>query len=116
MAIEEEFTIEIPDEEADKITTVGQAIDYIANTPEGEFRQSLPLALQDGWILIHATMMRLVLNLSALSISSTQTRCAVLLRPMTSQPIKLPGQEAGSCWQDESRLGRGGKSSHVRIH
>merc|ERR1712230_4145 len=34
MAVEEEFAIEIPDEEADKITTVGEAIDYIAHTPE----------------------------------------------------------------------------------
>ncbi len=29
MALEEEFDLEIPDEEAEKITTVGQAIDYI---------------------------------------------------------------------------------------
>ncbi|OQA92699.1 MAG: Acyl carrier protein [Elusimicrobia bacterium ADurb.Bin231] len=29
MALEEEFKLEIPDEEASKITTVGQAIDYI---------------------------------------------------------------------------------------
>jgi acyl carrier protein len=29
MALEEEFEIEIPDEEAEKITTVQQAIDYI---------------------------------------------------------------------------------------
>ena len=29
MALEEEFDTEIPDEEADKITTVQQAIDYI---------------------------------------------------------------------------------------
>jgi acyl carrier protein len=29
MALEEEFECEIPDEEAEKITTVGQAIDYI---------------------------------------------------------------------------------------
>ena len=29
MALEEEFDIEIPDEEAEKIQTVGQAIDYI---------------------------------------------------------------------------------------
>lgn len=36
MAIEEEFSIEIPDAEADNITTVQQAIDYIAKTPEGE--------------------------------------------------------------------------------
>lgn len=30
MAFEEEFGIEIPDEDAEKITTVQQAIDYIA--------------------------------------------------------------------------------------
>ncbi|CCM05159.1 uncharacterized protein FIBRA_07368 [Fibroporia radiculosa] len=35
MAVEEEFAIEIPDEEADEIKTVQQAIDYIAKTPEG---------------------------------------------------------------------------------
>jgi acyl carrier protein len=29
MALEEEFDIEIPDEEAEKIQTVGQAVDYI---------------------------------------------------------------------------------------
>ena len=29
MAVEEEFEIEIPDEDAEKITTVQQAIDYI---------------------------------------------------------------------------------------
>jgi acyl carrier protein len=29
MALEEEFKIEIPDEEAEKITTVGEAIEYI---------------------------------------------------------------------------------------
>jgi len=29
MALEEEFGIEIPDEEAEKITKVGEAIDYI---------------------------------------------------------------------------------------
>ncbi|KAG0141640.1 hypothetical protein CROQUDRAFT_663602 [Cronartium quercuum f. sp. fusiforme G11] len=34
MAIEEEFSIEIPDEEADKITTVSEAISYIERTPE----------------------------------------------------------------------------------
>nr|GAT54905.1 predicted protein [Mycena chlorophos] len=33
MAIEEEFSIEIPDAEADDIHTVAQAIDYIKNTP-----------------------------------------------------------------------------------
>ncbi|ORX37259.1 acyl carrier protein-like protein [Kockovaella imperatae] len=34
MAIEEEFGIEIPDDEADAITTVQQAIDYISQTPD----------------------------------------------------------------------------------
>ncbi|WAQ82806.1 hypothetical protein PtA15_3A170 [Puccinia triticina] len=34
MAIEEEFSIEIPDEEADQITTVNEAISYIERTPE----------------------------------------------------------------------------------
>jgi len=32
MALEEEFDIEIPDEEAEKITTVQSAIDYVSNT------------------------------------------------------------------------------------
>jgi acyl carrier protein len=31
MALEEEFGTEIPDEQAEKITTVQQAIDYINN-------------------------------------------------------------------------------------
>lgn len=31
MALEEEFDIEIPDEDAEKITTVKQAIDYIVH-------------------------------------------------------------------------------------
>ena len=31
MALEDEFECEIPDEEAEKITTVQQAIDYIKN-------------------------------------------------------------------------------------
>ncbi|TFK30524.1 acyl carrier protein [Coprinopsis marcescibilis] len=34
MAVEEEFSIEIPDAEADQIQSVDQAIDYIAKTPE----------------------------------------------------------------------------------
>ncbi|RXW24775.1 hypothetical protein EST38_g1113 [Candolleomyces aberdarensis] len=34
MAVEEEFSIEIPDAEADAIQSVDQAIDYIAKTPE----------------------------------------------------------------------------------
>ncbi len=31
MAFEEEFGVEIPDEEAEKITTVGQAVEYIVS-------------------------------------------------------------------------------------
>ncbi len=31
MALEEEFKIEIPDEDAEKMTTVGEAIKYIEN-------------------------------------------------------------------------------------
>ena len=31
MALEEEFGIEIPDEDAEKITTVGEAVKYIEN-------------------------------------------------------------------------------------
>jgi len=34
MAVEEEFSIEIPDAEADEIKSVQEAIDYIAKTPE----------------------------------------------------------------------------------
>ncbi|MDR0985217.1 MAG: acyl carrier protein [Endomicrobium sp.] len=36
MAFEEAFGIEIPDEEAEKIKTVGQAIDYIKNHVESK--------------------------------------------------------------------------------
>ncbi len=36
MALEEEFECEIPDEEAEKITTVKQAIDYIENHAKKE--------------------------------------------------------------------------------
>ncbi|KAJ8521435.1 hypothetical protein ONZ45_g1846 [Pleurotus djamor] len=36
MSIEEEFSIEIPDQEADSIQTVAQAIEYIAKTPEAQ--------------------------------------------------------------------------------
>ncbi|GIX30381.1 MAG: acyl carrier protein [Porticoccaceae bacterium] len=35
MALEEEFDTEIPDEEAEKITTVQQAIDYITSHLNG---------------------------------------------------------------------------------
>ena len=34
MALEEEFDTEIPDEEAEKITTVQAAIDYVVNNAE----------------------------------------------------------------------------------
>ncbi|EGP86504.1 ACP1 mitochondrial matrix acyl carrier protein [Zymoseptoria tritici IPO323] len=35
MAIEEEFSIEIPDKEADAIHSVNQAVDYIMKQPDG---------------------------------------------------------------------------------
>ena len=34
MALEEEFKTEIPDEEAEKITTVKQAVDYVSSNLE----------------------------------------------------------------------------------
>jgi acyl carrier protein len=35
MAIEEEFNVEIPDNEADKMTNINQALDYVmANLPD----------------------------------------------------------------------------------
>ena len=34
MALEEEFETEIPDEEAEKITTVQQAIDFVNSRPD----------------------------------------------------------------------------------
>lgn len=34
MALEEEFDCEIPDEQAEGITTVQQAIDYVTNNAE----------------------------------------------------------------------------------
>ena len=36
MALEEKFSIEIPDEEAEKITTVSDAIEYLKKNVEGE--------------------------------------------------------------------------------
>ena len=36
MALEEEFDLEIPDEEAEKITTVGEAIEYVERNMEKE--------------------------------------------------------------------------------
>jgi NADH dehydrogenase (ubiquinone) 1 alpha/beta subcomplex 1 len=36
MAFEEEFSIEIPDAEADKITSCAQAIEYIASQPRAK--------------------------------------------------------------------------------
>ncbi len=35
MALEEEFSTEIADEEAEKLTTVGKTVDYIAQHVEG---------------------------------------------------------------------------------
>lgn len=34
MALEEEFDLEIPDEDAEKIKTVGQVVDYIKNSQQ----------------------------------------------------------------------------------
>lgn len=34
MALEEEFDLEIPDSEAEKITTVGSVVDYIRNNTQ----------------------------------------------------------------------------------
>ena len=34
MALEEEFECEIPDEDAEKITTVQQAVDYVTANPK----------------------------------------------------------------------------------
>ncbi|CAA93348.1 putative acyl carrier protein, mitochondrial [Schizosaccharomyces pombe] len=36
MAIEEEFSIQIPDKDADEITSVGDAISYITKNPEAK--------------------------------------------------------------------------------
>nr|SCW23009.1 Acyl carrier protein [Nemalion sp. H.1444] len=36
MAIEEEFSIEIPDEDAEKIATLGQAIDFIEKAVQNQ--------------------------------------------------------------------------------
>lgn len=36
MALEEEFDLEIPDEDAEKITTVGQAIEYVSDHVQSE--------------------------------------------------------------------------------
>lgn len=36
MAIEEEFSIEIPDKDADNIHSVDQAVTYILSQPDGE--------------------------------------------------------------------------------
>ena len=36
MALEEEFSIEIPDSESDKILSVEQAVSYIASNPQSK--------------------------------------------------------------------------------
>ena len=38
MALEEEFDIEIPDEEAEKLVTVGDVVDYIKNNHKNKSR------------------------------------------------------------------------------
>ena len=35
MELEDSFGIKIPDEDAQKITTVGQAVDYVVHAPVG---------------------------------------------------------------------------------
>ncbi|KAI5274294.1 acyl carrier protein [Aureobasidium subglaciale] len=45
MAIEEEFSIEIPDKEADAIHSVNQAVEYILSQPDGEFCSSIATRL-----------------------------------------------------------------------
>jgi acyl carrier protein len=35
MAFEEEFNVEIPDEEAEKLTTVGDAVNYLVDRAKG---------------------------------------------------------------------------------
>ena len=36
MAMEEEFAVEIPDAEADKITSVAEAVEYISSNPDAK--------------------------------------------------------------------------------
>ncbi|MBS3818321.1 acyl carrier protein [bacterium] len=36
MALEDEFGMDIPDEEAEKLTTVGKALDYVLNHQAGK--------------------------------------------------------------------------------
>ena len=36
MALEEEFNTQIPDEEAEKITTIQQAVDYVKSNASGD--------------------------------------------------------------------------------
>ena len=55
MALEEEFETEIPDEDAEKITTVQQAIDYINSHKgrRGPDRISEPALLSKRRVVIH---------------------------------------------------------------
>ena len=36
MAMEEEFAVEIPDAEADKITSVAEAVEYLSSNPDAK--------------------------------------------------------------------------------
>jgi acyl carrier protein len=51
MAIEEEFSVEIPDKDADEIRTVGDAIKYISELPEyvPSLVQPLTVVLVSCW-------------------------------------------------------------------
>ncbi len=41
MAIEEEFSIEIPDKEADSILSIDKAVSYILGQPDGKLLKGL---------------------------------------------------------------------------
>jgi hypothetical protein len=56
MALEDEFGIEIPDEEAEKITTVQLAIDYV-KAPEGLIpANGAPAVSPGGALFVHGLL------------------------------------------------------------
>jgi hypothetical protein len=56
MAIEEEFSIEIPDKDADEIRTVGDAIDYIFDLPEYVPKSCIPFGVLLWFVLTWAVL------------------------------------------------------------